>query len=155
MVKEKMTCPYGVRPAKDTATTISSGMTKKMLSQSRAGATSSLPFSSSLYFHLVSFVPPDADAFVGRPAFDVVKVLICDYSLVRVVKTDKDFVDSAVEDNIDDGAVKAGSGCAAALSSLSASSQRFSFSGRRAKVSVSVSKKLLSPMNLATNFVEG
>ena len=44
MVKEKITCPYGVRPAKDTATTISSGMTKKMLSQSRAGATSSLPF---------------------------------------------------------------------------------------------------------------
>ncbi len=154
MVKEKMTCPYGVRPAKDTATTISSGMTKKMLSQSRAALPAVYRFSSSLYFHLVSFVPPDADAFVGRPAFDVVKVLICDYGLVRVVKTDKYFVDSAVEDNIDDGAVKSRLGvrCGFVFAfSFFAEVQLF----RQAKVSVSVSKKLLSPMNLATNFVEG
>ena len=90
MVKEKMTCPYGVRPAKDTATTISNGMTKKMLSQSIAALPAVYRSSSSLYFHLVSFVPPDADAFVGRPAFGRrQKVLICDHGLVRVVKTDR------------------------------------------------------------------
>ena len=130
-------------------------MTKKMLSQSRAGATSSLPFSSSLYFHLVSFVPPDADAFVGRPAFDVVKVLICDYGLVRVVKTDKDFVDSAVEDNIDDGAVKSRLGvrCGFVFAfSFFAEVQLFRPQGQSFSFSI---EEITFAVNLATNFVEG
>ena len=63
---------------------------------------------SSRYFHLVFFIPPDAYALVGRPAFNVVKILVGHNGLVGVVQTDKYFINGTVKHNVYNGTVITG-----------------------------------------------
>ena len=62
---------------------------------------------SFVYNYLVLRLPPDANAFIGLPAFNIVKILISYNSLVGIVQTHENLVKSSVEHNVNNGAIQA------------------------------------------------